>query len=419
MKQTATDREKFFWNMMGSLANALSSIVLSVSVNRILDGESGGVFALAYSNAQLMLTIGQFEVRQYQGTDVTEKYSFWTYRKLRVLTCMLMMAATLGYVLWNRNAFTREQSTVIFLLSAFKMVEGYTDVYGGRFQQENRIDLSGKIFFIRVTVSTALFIAALLMTGNLTVSSAMLFAASASLFFLYDRKYTLPRKKAQGTGSAKDVAGLARDVLPLFLQAFCLMYINNAPKYAISHACSQEIQNIYNILFMPTFAINLFGLFIFRPMMLQIANTWSLGKFREFGKRVAVIFGLILTVTVFALIGTWLLGIPILSALYGVDLEAYRGDLVIAMAAGGVNALCTFLYYVIIAIRSHKLLPVGYGCAFLFSAAAAGPFVGRWGIQGGILNYLCSVTVLAGAYLLIFCAALGKRKTEKKMSSGE
>lgn len=255
-----------------------------------------------------------------------------------------------------------------------------------------------------------------LTTGNLTVSSAMMLISSAFLFFLYDRKYTLPRKKAQGTGTPKDVARLARDVLPLFLQAFCLMYINNAPKYAISHACSQEIQNIYNILFMPTFAINLFGLFIFRPMMLHIANTWSQGKFREFGKRVAVIFGLIQSITGFALIGTWLLGIPILSALYRVDLEAYRADLVIAMAAGGVNALCTFLYYVIIAIRSHKLLPLGYGCAFVFSAAAAGPFVRHWGIRGGILNYLCSVVVLAAAYLLIFCAAFKKRKTGKKMA---
>ncbi len=399
---------------MGSLANAVSSIVLSISVNRILGGSSGGVFALAYSNAQLMLTIGQFEVRQYQGTDVRESYSFWTYRTHRMITCALMMLATLGYILANRTAFTREQSAVVFWLSAFKLVEGYTDVYAGRFQQEDRIDLSGKIFFIRVSVSTALFIASLLLTQNLLLSSVILFAASFLLLFLYDRKYILPEKRNQGSGTARDILGLTRDVFPLFLQAFCLMYINNAPKYAISHAYAEEIQNIYNILFMPTFAINLFGLFLFRPMMLHIANAWNQEKNKEFRKHIFLISGCILAFTGVTLIGTWLAGIPILSALYGVHLEEYRTDLVIAMAAGGINAFCTFLYYVIIAIRYHKILPIGYGCAFLFSLFAADPFVRRWGIRGGILNYLCSVAVLGAAYLLIFGAACVMRKRHKK-----
>ncbi len=398
---------------MGSLANAVSSIVLSVSVNRILGGSSGGVFALAYSNAQLMLTIGGFEVRQYQGTDVTEKYSFWTYRHHRILTCVLMLLATLGYMIVNRNVFTQEQSTVVFWLAAFKTVEAYADVYSGRFQQEDRIDLSGKIFFIRVVVSTVLFIASLWIGKSLMLSSIVLFASSFSLFFLYDRKYILPKKRGQGMGTGKDIAGLTRDVFPLFVQAFCLMYISNAPKYAISHICSQEIQNIYSILFMPTFAINLFALFILRPMMLQIASDWNQGRNKEFGRRIFIISGLILAFACVVLIGTWLVGIPILSALYGVRLEEYRTDLVVAMAAGGINALSTFFYYVIIAIRSHKMLPLGYGGAFLFSLLAAEPFVRHWGIRGGILNYLCSVVILNIAYLLIFAIACGRKMRRK------
>ena len=74
MVNTASNREKYIWNMLGSLSSAVSSFILSISVNRILGAEDGGFFAFAYANAQQMITIGQFEVRPYQATDINEKY---------------------------------------------------------------------------------------------------------------------------------------------------------------------------------------------------------------------------------------------------------------------------------------------------------------------------------------------------------
>lgn len=401
MERRIGSKEKFFWNMMGSFANALASVVLSICVNRLLGGASGGIFAFAYSNAQLMLTIGQFEVRQYQATDVTEKYRFRDYWNLRVVTCALMLVCTAGYIGWNRASLSWEAGMVVLLLSLYKMVEAYADVYGGYFQQKDRIDLSGKIFFIRVAVSSAVFVIAAGVTKNLVLASAALPVTSGLLFFLCDKRLPLPAKTG-GERSVKEAGRLARDVFPLFLQAFSIMYINNAPKYAINRLCSPEIQNIYNILFMPIFAINLFSIFIFRPMLLDVAKQWEAGDTKRFGKTVGTVAGAIGLVTLVVLAGAWLLGIPVLTLLYGIDLSAYRGPFLLAMITGGIGAYGTLMYNVITAMRCHKRLIIGYGSAVLCAVAVSGPLVASYGILGGIMSYALSVSILAAAYSGIF-----------------
>lgn len=409
MERRIGSKEKFFWNMMGSLANALASVVLSICVNRMLGGTSGGIFAFAYSNAQLMLTIGQFEVRQYQATDVTEKYRFRDYWTLRVFTCILMLVCTAGYVGWNRTSLSREAGIVIFMLSLFKMVEAYADVYGGYFQQKDRIDLAGKLFFVRVTVSSVVFVIVAGVTKSLILASAALPMTSALLFFLCDKRRKLPARTG-GESTAREVVWLARDVFPLFLQAFSLMYISNAPKYAINRICDPETQNIYNILFMPTFAINLFSIFIFRPMLLDVARQWEAGDMKRFGRTVGTVTGTVGLVALVILAGAWLLGIPVLTLLYGIDLNAQKGQFMLAMITGGIGAYATLMYNVITAMRCHKRLIIGYGSAVLCALAVSGPLVASYGIYGGIFSYALSVSILAVAYSGIFVWGCRARK---------
>lgn len=406
--------------MLGSLANAMSSIVLSVSVNRILGGESGGIFAFAYAHAQLMLTVGSFEVRQYQSTDVSENYSFGTYWRLRTITCVIMLLATAGYVVLHLKSFSICQSAVILLLTAYKMVEAFSDVYAGRFQQTDRIDISGKTFFARISASTCMFILTVLATRDLIMASGVMVITSVLSFLLVDRgfikAYGLHREKTD----VREVLRLAWDVLPLFFQAFCVMYISNAPKYAINELCSLETQNIYNILFMPTFAINLFSIFVFRPMMLDITNQWKDNRLREFLRTVCAVSGIIILLTLLAVAGCYVLGIPLLMLLYNVELQPYRLCLLFTMGVGGISAFVTFQYYVITAIRFQKWLILGYGVSSLLSVFAARPLVAKYGIWGGIASYAISVFVQALIYFLIFlCAYLKKKHLPKKLKAGE
>ena len=92
--ENVTKTEIYFWNMAGCFLNAISSVLLLVVVNRILDIKNSDIFAITFSIAQLMQTIGMFKVRVYQATDVLEKYSFYDYFVFRVITCLVMIIAS-------------------------------------------------------------------------------------------------------------------------------------------------------------------------------------------------------------------------------------------------------------------------------------------------------------------------------------
>ena len=100
MKET-TAKKKFMWNMAGSLCNSLSSMLLLIIVNRISGESRGGFFALAYSTAQLLFSVGGFEIRPVQSTDIKNKFTFDQYFTSRMLNCIIMLICMIGYIVVN------------------------------------------------------------------------------------------------------------------------------------------------------------------------------------------------------------------------------------------------------------------------------------------------------------------------------
>ena len=86
-----SNRSKFAWNMVGSMSNALASFVLLTMVTRLNGSNDGGLFSLAFSTAQMLTSIGCFETRAIQVTDVKRKLEFKDYFTFRFMTSMVMM----------------------------------------------------------------------------------------------------------------------------------------------------------------------------------------------------------------------------------------------------------------------------------------------------------------------------------------
>ena len=111
---------------------------------------------------------------------------------------------------------------------------------------------------------------------------------------------------------------------------------------------SAGIQTVFNILFMPASVLNL-AYIVFRPMITQMAIVWNPGENRRFLKILGKIIGYLLAISIVLMIGSALLGIPVLSIVYAVDLSAYKSELLVIMVGGCVytfaavldNACCT------------------------------------------------------------------------------
>ena len=64
------NKKKFIWNMLGSGIYSLATVIFVMLAKRIVGEEAGAKFYMAFTTGQMLLTIGYFEIRPFQVTDV-------------------------------------------------------------------------------------------------------------------------------------------------------------------------------------------------------------------------------------------------------------------------------------------------------------------------------------------------------------
>ena len=82
--------------------------------------------------------------------------------------------------------------------------------------------------------------------------------------------------------SPKPLARLFLACLPLLVSSFLAAYLGNVCKYAIEAAGTEQMQTVFNVLFMPSFVINLFMIFLMRPTLTRLAKLWLGHEARPF-----------------------------------------------------------------------------------------------------------------------------------------
>ena len=68
------NKKKFIWNMLGSGIYSLATVIFVMLAKRIVGEEAGAKFYMAFTTGQMLLTIGYFEIRPFQVTDVKGQY---------------------------------------------------------------------------------------------------------------------------------------------------------------------------------------------------------------------------------------------------------------------------------------------------------------------------------------------------------
>lgn len=399
MRSKVTEHKKFLWNMIGGISNASSSMLLLIIVNRAIGAEQGGIFSLGFAIAQMLITIATLEIRNYQATDLQEKFKFTDYYSLRILTCIIMFVVGIFYVCIHHYNF--EKSTVILLLCLYKGIEALSDVFEGMFQQKERIDLAGKSMAYRVIISTFIFTVVIICSRNLVISETALVITALSVCVIYNGYWAKQFSTIKYTFNLVHHIEIAKNCLPIALGGFLIMYVANAPKYAIDKYLNLEMQNIFSIIFMPALIINLFSLFVFRPMLTSVTLTWMNHNRTGFMKMIGKAIGWMSLMTVFFSLCAYIAGVPILSFIYGVDLTDYRDALVIIMLGGGLNALMTIFRFSLTAIREQNISLLGFILSFAFSLFITPSWVRNYQIVGAAFSYVASIGVMNIVFIII------------------
>lgn len=406
------ESESLLWSVLSNTLNSVISILLLWSVTRINGALDAGVFSLGFSTAQMMLAIGNYGMRNFQASDVTDKYAQSTYFASRILTSLMMIVFTWIFVFCKGYDF--EKSSIVLLLCILKVMDAVDDVFGGYYQRMGRLDLSGKVLFTRVFSYSLIFIMTLFMTKNMYVAliSAIIVAAVLLVWMVYTINPVLPLVKPDFQW--KNMSSLLVECFPLCIGAFMIIYLGNAPKYAIDSCMTSEMQAYYNYLFMPCFVINLFVSFALQPLLVKLSLLWKQLRHKEFFKICLVIYGCTVGITLFVVVCGRYLGCFLLSFFYGVDLSGYRNELTILLVGGGMFALAVVSQTILTIMRHQYATLFGFVVSSILITIVAPVLVRTKGISGAAWSY----TICSAALFIIFVGCvmcfLKKEKGEKR-----
>lgn len=407
-KRENIQKNSMIWNMIASLEYSLQSALLVLVITRVSGLKDAGIFTIAYTITQMMSTIGSYGMRSFQSSDVLDQYKFETYFSSRIISTIAMIIATMVYAVIH--GCTGDKMILVVVLCIYRTVDVLEDVYQGHIQKKDRLDVASKCNALRIFISTVLFGIVFYFTKDLILASIVFSFSTVVVFVVLNHIANKNFDEIHSKFQLKGVISLLWVCLPICVGGFLYNYLINAPKYAIDRLLSDELQTIFNILFMPVFVINLLSSFIFKPLIVKMSIIWSNGENKKMIKIVLIQSAVIIAITAVIAIAGGTFGLDLLELFYGVDLSSYRMILVVLLMFGGIAAISAYYSVVLTIMRVQKFIIISYICGMICNFIMVDRFVKKYEILGAGLSYGLSVSIVVITMVLGIVLSMRKRR---------
>ncbi len=404
------DRKNMVWNAAAGLLNAAEAVLVMAVVSRTDGIETAGVFSLAFSLANLFMSIGKYGVKEFQVIHAQGHLSFREYLYHRMIFTALMVVIECGYAGIGAadGSMSPQKAQIIALVCLWYTLEAFEDVYLGKHQLEGNLYIGSQQFILRWMAVLSVFCIFRLAGGGIVPACAAAFLAgcivSVRNILSTNRMYDLSRKEQ--SVSMRHIAEITWQCLPLFISYFAYFYVNNLPKYMIESYQTDEVQAIYGYLFMPVFAVPLVNSFLYQPKLLETSSYWREGDSEGFKRAVLRQYAIIAGLGVCCMAGAWLLGIPVLSMLYHADLTMYRRDLMVLLAGGALLSAAGYTSVMLTVIGRQNRIIICYGAAIAAELCMCPELVSSKGVSGAAEGFAAAMLILAAAMVVSLFAGM-------------
>ena len=334
------------------------------------------------------------------STDTNRKYKFEDYLLSRIIVVAFM--TIIGIIFIIATGYTSEKLWICVSLIIFKVIDNLSETYQGEFQLRNRLDLGGKSMVIRVSTSLLMFFVVDMITKNIIMSCIALVATNLILFMLWDIRIFRKFEKIKISFNKDNIKGILKECLPLAISTMLSLYIINATKYAIDNFGDYTMQTYFNVIYMPTFVINLVSAFVIKPFLKPFGDLWNNKENKKFIKSIAMIIVILAGATLCIDIACLILGVPVLSFIYGIDLSPYKLEMILLVISGFFYAASTVMLYALSTIRKQKLATISYIITAIIALIVSNIFVNRFGMMGAVWSNMVTTVSLFVLLILFF-----------------
>lgn len=412
MEKTENFKKNFIWNIIGTTFNSFNSLFFLIIVTRMNGTENAGIFSLAFSTACILYIIGVYAGRIFQVTE-NQKVNDKEYLVNRMITVGVMLLISIGFVLIK--GYDLYKASIFLILCFYKACEAFSDVVFGILQKKDLLHKVGKSFFIKAIISLIAFILCDIVTKNLLISCTCIVVSNLLGIIFYDIPSVSKVLDKQEKVEMRNVWQITKSGVFVFAISFLGMYIMNAPKYSIDNYLNEHIQAIYGIIVMPATAIGLFSQFIIHPYLNTVADRYRNYDIQGMKKIMVRLIAMVAGVGIFSAIVAYLLGIPVLQLIYGVELQAYQMNLVWIIIASTFNVIAVIYSSILTTIRKTFIQFVIYVVVSIFAISFSNFITKTLEINGATIAYF-GIMFLQFLLYAIITAMILKKLQDKLVS---
>lgn len=403
----------YIWNTFAGILNSFQLFLLLLVVSRTNKLGDSGILSSAYGLGNLFMSIGKFGMRNFQVSDATNKYSHSTYYTSRIITNGVMIFAFAGYglLLFFDGSYSWNKLLVMLIICSLKAIDSHEDVLHGILQHDDHFDIASKAMAIRLFVSIVLQGIMLSITHDLIISFGTSLLVSLLLYFVLTSRLISKKIKCV-RGNGKEAIKLIWECLPLGLSNFTIMYIANFPKYAVDAYTQNEVQACFNYAFMPVFVINLLSSFVFQPILAKISIIWEQGENSKFIRVIGKPFFIIIGIILAAVTVGYMIGIPVLSLVFNLQLEDYKKEFMVLLISGGFLSIQTLCSLILTVMRAQKYILSVNIIALVIAMIFQKMIILQYGTIGISFFYMGILALLAILQFIYIFIIIAKRKNK-------
>lgn len=396
-----TIKQSILWNSWGSLIYLGVQWLQTVLVARLLGYEDAGIFSLAMSVTNIFYALSIYGMRNFQVSDIEEKYTADNYVVSRVVTGAGAFVLCVGFTILNKYNF--QQTICIIAYMLFKLSETIFDVFSGFYQKRWRMDILGKSMTMRAIIMLCIFPGVMVVTQNLLSAIVSMAIGVFCVILFYDIKKTRELETFELNVEGDKVLRLLVECFPLAIYLVLTTSIGSIPRYFLEIYQGSEKLGIYASVATPTLIVQMAATYIFNPMVTVFAECLNRKDKKQFVKTLFQCLIITATVSVVALAGGKIFGRIGLFILYGEGIVEYEYLLIPLIICTITTAFVWLFCGILTVTRNFKALLVGNGCALLFSIVLSMVLIPRWEMQGATYALLLGnvVGIIISVYYII------------------
>lgn len=349
-------KKDYIWNSLGSLLQSAISPVLLIVITRLNGIDDSGLFSFAISLSVVFWAVSLWGGRTYQVSDIKREFSSGGYVAVRFVASLIVAISAVAFCFLN--GYNTTKTGLIMILVTFKILESIADSLYGVMQIHHKLYIAGISLTMKAMLGFAAFMAVDIVTKNVIYGTLAILLINMLIIFLYDilwvrRVETISISKKLCKEYITQAVVIMKRTSAVFVVVFLTMFSLNIPRYFLDKSHPDQI-GYFGIMAMPITLLGLFISFIIQPNVVNLSELLAKGKLKEFARIVGKINHITFGMGVFSVVLSYLIGVWVLNAIFGININSFRLDLTIMVIGAAANAFVSIYVNLLIIMRRFK-----------------------------------------------------------------